>query len=500
MRIDRIAIALRLRDPWEAIDLGAVMIRAWWRPLYAAWFAVVLPLALALHLVFANAAWIALLLLWWLKPAYDRIVLFVLAQAVFGSPPGVRATIAGLLSLVRSTGLPAALTWRRLDPLRSFNLPVRQLEGQRGAAARTRERLLGRRAAGQATGLMFACIAFEIIVLLSLNLSLDLLTPAGMGANEPTESILAAAIGFGDEGWRAHLRNAFYFLALCIVEPLYVAGGFALYLNRRTALEAWDLELAFRRMRPDAAPRSLLGFAIGALFACTIAASAQPAWTAERTADSGTIIREVLAAPDFQEFSEKAVWRLRRDSAEATTRGSRPAFMDFLLSVAETLSQLSRVAAYAIIALVVAVLLLYLYRAAVGWSRAPPTAPADRRPPPAILFGLDVRPESLPDDLARLAARAASQDPRMALSLLYRGALAALIHRDGIRIDSGDTEGDCLRRVRRANDPTLTDYFARLVGAWSQAAYAVHRVDPALVQALCEEWPRFFGAPAGNRA
>ena len=46
--------------------------------------------------------------------------------------------------------------------------------------------------------------------------------------------------------------------AICVVEPLYVAGGFGLYLNRRTELEAWDIEIAFRRIdrqRLDGAPR-----------------------------------------------------------------------------------------------------------------------------------------------------------------------------------------------------------------------------------------------------
>ena len=38
-------------------------------------------------------------------------------------------------------------------------------------------------------------------------------------------------------------------LALSIVAPFYVAGGFALYLTRRTELEAWDIEISFRRIR-----------------------------------------------------------------------------------------------------------------------------------------------------------------------------------------------------------------------------------------------------------
>ena len=49
-----------------------------------------------------------------------------------------------------------------------------------------------------------------------------------------------------------------YFTVITIVEPCYVAAGFALYLNRRTALEGWDLEVALRRigerMQPNERP------------------------------------------------------------------------------------------------------------------------------------------------------------------------------------------------------------------------------------------------------
>jgi hypothetical protein len=41
----------------------------------------------------------------------------------------------------------------------------------------------------------------------------------------------------------------FCVLVLMVWEPIYVACGFSLYLNRRTVLEAWDIELVFRQLR-----------------------------------------------------------------------------------------------------------------------------------------------------------------------------------------------------------------------------------------------------------
>ena len=38
-----------------------------------------------------------------------------------------------------------------------------------------------------------------------------------------------------------------YALVVLFLEPFYVAAGFALYLNRRAQLEAWDIEQELRR-------------------------------------------------------------------------------------------------------------------------------------------------------------------------------------------------------------------------------------------------------------
>jgi hypothetical protein len=42
-------------------------------------------------------------------------------------------------------------------------------------------------------------------------------------------------------------NTAAYALAVFFLEPFYVAAGFAMYLNRRAELEAWDIEQEFRR-------------------------------------------------------------------------------------------------------------------------------------------------------------------------------------------------------------------------------------------------------------
>ena len=39
-----------------------------------------------------------------------------------------------------------------------------------------------------------------------------------------------------------------WYVFVSLIAPFFVASGFSLYLNQRTLLEAWDIELIFRRM------------------------------------------------------------------------------------------------------------------------------------------------------------------------------------------------------------------------------------------------------------
>ena len=45
----------------------------------------------------------------------------------------------------------------------------------------------------------------------------------------------------------AFASAAVYALVVAFLEPFYVAAGFALYVNRRVELEAWDVEQELRR-------------------------------------------------------------------------------------------------------------------------------------------------------------------------------------------------------------------------------------------------------------
>ncbi len=112
---------------------------------------------------------------------------------------------------------------------------------------------------------------------------------------------------------------------------------------------------------------------------------------------------------------------------------------------------------------------------------------------PGVLFGLDVRPESLPVDLvARARQLALAGEVTAALALLYRGALVALVHGKGVQFKDGDTERDCLRRAEDTLQSDELAYFGTLVRSWQHAAYAHTTPPPNDVTELCDRWPASF--------
>ena len=143
--------------------------------------------------------------------------------------------------------------------------------------------------------------------------------------------------------------------------------------------------------------------------------------------------------------------------------------------------------------------LLYLLSRHLGWFKG---AFKFDRVKPDVLFGMDLRPESLPDDIPA-AARAllVGGDMRAALALLYRGALSVLVHERDVEVRTGDTEEDCVRRVAKAGPPALATYFQSLVSAWGLIAYAGRRPERAEAERLISAWAgHFTPAPAAPAA
>jgi hypothetical protein len=238
MKVDAIRLDLRPRGMFEAADLGVRLAAAHLRSVWAScapMYALVVLVALAL-LPF-GAGWTVLAIVW-LKPWLDRSILFVLARAVFGEETRF-ADVWAARRAVAWQGLLGALTIRRLSPWRSYVQPVLQLEGQRGKARRERvARILGPHR-GAALAMQTAFAAVEEALLVGLFTLIPWLTPAD--EQRPWFTPM-----FEGGSWMTVAGIVFFIIAVAVVEPFFVAAGFAMYLNRRVELEAWDIEQEFR--------------------------------------------------------------------------------------------------------------------------------------------------------------------------------------------------------------------------------------------------------------
>jgi hypothetical protein len=485
VQLERLALHLRRRSPLEAIDLGCAMARTWWKAVLAAWLPLYIGTTVLVHFLSGGNYIAAIVVLWWLKPLFDRAALDVLSRAVFGE----RARVLDVMrSVMRSPGIIASLTIYRFDLARSFNLPIWHLERLRGSAASQRARALHGRSRRHAVWATIVFLHFELVITLSIWGAIGLLTPSQLDADLGLKTLL-----FPDKGlWQQGLDAAVYALTVTLLEPFYVAAGFALYLNRRTQLEAWDVELALRRFAQRERPRAAARAAM-LMLACVFCAWQPGDAHAAESASSAPAeaVREILATPEFDEYAD--VRRLRYTgpgwssepsapgkSTDARTRGTG--------LLGEALRALMWVAA--------AVLGFYALRYARRYAGDWLPESVKRRRSPSALFGLEIAPESLPPDVPAAALAAAEVGRvREALSLLYRGALSVLVNSGTLEVAAGDTEDDCVRRVAAHDDGGKARFFADLVAAWQSTAYAGRLPDKARLNALCSGWRDHFGEP-----
>jgi hypothetical protein len=190
--------------------------------------------------------------------------------------------------------------------------------------------------------------------------------------------------------------------------------------------------------------------------------------------------------------AERTINMLRWKDAEPAA-GDEPWWWELVNSAARWLAGLfdwiaesGRYVVWVIGAALAAMLALYIVR--VVRVRGLPRVPAPFVPPSHVR-DLDIRPESLPDDIGAAAlAQWEKGEQRAALALLYRGLLSRLAHVHGVPIRASSTEGDCLALAQ----PRLADagarYVARLVATWGTAVYGGLLPEPATVRALCHEF------------
>jgi hypothetical protein len=231
--------ALGYKDFREAADTGLLL----WRknfisfmPFFAIPFWIC---AFALRLIPGLASYWPWLIIWLLKPLFDRPVLHIISVRFFEKDASLKRLCQGLgKSLLR--GLPGDLLWRRFSPLRSAMMPVRVLEQN----PKSRKKFAQRKELLKKGGIDY-CFLLTI-----WGVAVETALFSGVMLFLVTISELIME-GFAFSMWQSFQNSEIYVYAIycfsyMLVEPVYVCMGFSLYINSRIEVEGWDIEIIFR--------------------------------------------------------------------------------------------------------------------------------------------------------------------------------------------------------------------------------------------------------------
>ncbi|HEY8102415.1 MAG TPA: hypothetical protein VIF82_16875 [Burkholderiaceae bacterium] len=524
MQLDKLQLDLRPRSNPQALDLGFALLRPHAADVYLAWLALWLPL-IAVCSVLAyltpnySAAW-WLMLAWWLKPLLERAPLYILSRQVFGETVTWRQALRAWPGQLRGGWFRLLTWWRPFVPGRGLYQAIWQLEGARGAVATDRRKVIGSNNTGRSASwfgvicahfemvLQFGFIAFIGIFLSHENAINPFSYFFGTGAKvAPLMTIVVTFIGYAIAGG--------------IIGPIYTACCFTLYLNRRATLEAWDIEIMLRQIAPPTANKARVAVAlmVPAILILTLSlyqpipaqaaesSSVQktcdaPKWLQDKEKDQTSArgpdqsaeqtrlrneVATLFATDDLRGYICINTWSFK-NWREDTPPKKTPSIPDFLF-----LAGVLRIMLIAGAIMLVA-WLLYRYR---GKFYALTKRPGLKKA--TEVGGLDIRPETLPDDVAGAVRLLWEQKQyRAALALLYRATLSRLVEEDAVLISRGATEGDCLRLARQANATnrlslSKLDIVTSATTLWLRGAYGGRWPDTDTVLAHCTQWQSQFG-------
>lgn len=503
MKLTDLNIQVRQRSAWEAIDLGFAFVQQHWKALILPYALLMLMLALPIWLLLPEAYLpIAGLVVWWFKPLFDRLLLYILSRQLFNETTSLAEAFSALPQLIRQTGLLSGLTYRRFSLSRSYVLPIWQLEGLRGKPLKERKELMYLQGHSNAIWLTLGCIHLEFIVVLSLYALILMLDPTG-AAWEHIKSLFRGDLDIDTQYWRMLMDFVFYLLAVLVLEPFYVAAGFMLYINRRTQLEAWDIEIAFRnlggRLNQLAKTSSsvlsslLITLVIGSLYLSTNTPvyaqyyESQHEFLAEERLppeQAAAKIQEVMALDELNKRTKVKTWMAKHQQERKRSNDKlSEGFIQLFASIFKGLLW---------VAVIVAVILAIIYRQKILAYLSPLRKQTNIITTPEVLFGLDIRPESLPDDIAGTAHQLwQAGKTREALSLLYRGALVILTHEEGLAIQASHTEGDILKLAKPTTVAERYTYLRTLTKLWQTIAYAHRSPSFQEIEPLFTGWNQF---------
>lgn len=502
MDLNNVTVEMRPRSEWEAVDFGVRLIRRDAAAIYKIWFAITIPMLIlaALGVWYSPYPGLASFLYWWFEPVVDGPILRVISRRLFGDGADVRGALRATPFLTLRNYI-FLLPPYRFHMARSTAMPVTQLEGLRGAQRRNRAKVLNIKISNHGMGVTVAYQHLVLALYLGIYLIVFALIPTPY-QDSVGESWLELPLNDGDRVVML-VSLAIFYIAQTALQPWFVGAGFGLYINCRTQLEAWDVEVAFRRM-VQRRSSGLTATAIALLAIVPLAFAPGPALAQEddpgfsgfwdeqetRAALDTALQNEALSTTQANE-----VWRRingdQDEDDEIADSSSTSWFTDFVRGIGKFFSVLVEFALWIFVAILIGLVFITrrYWLPYVGFSL--PERTTRRR---VMLSSGEVKAESLPSDIPAEVSRLwRNNRKRDALSLLYRGTVFAAVANHGVRLPASATEGLCLEAVHQQTDSGRAGFFARVVNAWVPCAYGFRNPGDDEVHALCADWQQHFG-------
>lgn len=524
MDLNKICIKPKKRSSWQAIDLGFKLAIEWFKPLFLLYcipfyiFTVAVGLLLSEHL-----GW-ALLLIWWMKPIFERAPLYFASQALFGEKPPIKVIFKRWLKISKLSWFPA-ITWRRFSYSRSFDLPINILERLTRTQRTKRINILHNQGSGEALALSVLCFFSSISLFFAFFSLIHLLLP------EPIENSLGD--WYESETFQVDYLSYIVFAAIIpIAELFFICSGFLLYINRRVHLEAWDIEINFRNMLSkekyiNVNTLKIVPVITGLLFVCSLstpttvnaleeidsidnAIKTQASSSNKET--SKDRISEIFETEDFSQKKEETKWRLKEfdfddvefnfleellnaiskwleelvEGWDTTPTEEKSVFKEFL-------DNLSVVVKALLILAIITVIITIIYRYKQNFTYLINSRKRKSKKkldePITTLFGLEITEESLPENIPQEVLHLYKlKKQRSAISLLYRACLSKLMSEKDVIFSESHTEGECLKLVQSKNDNNLSQYIGDVTHLWINLAYGHILPSENEVETVCERW------------
>lgn len=486
MNLNSLTAEIRPRISWEAVDLGISLTRRDYGTILKSKLLVVWPVWIILILLLRNHfGWLCFTLLW-INVLWERITLYYISRSLFGGSRKIKDFLKEWPKWLFKRFF-RSLFVTRLSASRSLFEPTTMLEDMYGALLS--QRIRGLKSYSGHVGAKMGFIFMLCLHALWIQLVVVLYIMFPFLEFKELMLLLDAEQAPPPEFFWTCLAS--YLLVYTLLTPFYVGAGFGMYLNARTKMEGWDVELTFRKMANRISPAAIILF-IGVI---GLSANAQ-----EATKDPQIVIGEVLKDDSFKIHTKTKKTRtynnggsgqsIKKPKENKRLRTSKTRKQKNRSSKGLNLEGFNLAIFGWIILATVAIYAIYLIAKSIidraGRDKAPETPTVAK-----TVMGMDVDQKSIPKDLISQARELwDAGKARESIALLYRGGLSWLIYTGNVPIKESDTELDCyIRSSDHLDDPQRIEYLKTLTDTWINIAYGKEPPSNQTMTLLFSQWP-----------